>query len=325
MPMLAQTILPKDKPQIITSRLLNAPRELVWKVLTSPDHIKHFWGPDGFTNTITQMDVKVGGQWLFTMHGPDGKDWPNRIIYRTVKEPSYLSFDHDGGEDDTSGHRFLGELELFEEGRITRIELRMTESTMEARDAVAQYAVEGGKQNLERLAAYVAPLANPLNKFVIERTFPVSQQRLFEVCSQVEHLREWMSPAGMKVLKAEQSLKPSGTYHYGLATPNGGEMWGLVTYREITPPSRLVFMQSFSDKNGGITAHPMAPTWPKEMTTIFDFISVGEKQTTLRISWIFAGIEDAEATTFYGAHAGMNQGWTGSLDQLSDYLTKTGS
>ena len=317
---LARTILPLDKPQIITTRVLNASRELVWTVLTTSEHIKHFWGPDGFTNSISQMDVMPGGQWLFTMHGPDGKDWPNRIIYSTVTPPSYMAWEHDGGKDDVSGHRFFGELELFEEGSKTRIELRMTEKSIEARDAVAQYAVAGGQQNLERLAAYVAPLANPLNKFVIERSYSVSQQRLFEVCSHVDHVKQWMSPAGMKVIKAEQDLKPGGTYHYGLATADGGEMWGLVTYREITPPSRLVYMQSFSDKDGGITAHPMAPTWPREMTTVFDFIPTGEKQTTLRISWIFAGIDDAEAATFVSAHAGMTQGWTGSLDKLNDYL-----
>lgn len=319
---LARTILPADKPQIITTRVLNAPRDLVFKVLTSPEHIKHFWGPDGFTNSISQMDVKVGGQWLFTMHGPDGKDWPNRIIYRTVTPPSYLEWDHDGGEDDTSGHSFRGEIELSDEGGKTRIELRTTLKTIEARDAIVQYAVEGGRQNLERLAAYVAPMANPLNKFVIERLFPVSQKRLFEVCSQIEHLRQWMSPAGTKVIKADQSLKPGGTYHYGIAGADGNEMWGLATYSEITPFSRLVYVQSFSDKDGGITAHPMAPTWPKEMTTIFEFIPAGDKQTTLKINWIFAGIDDAEAAIFAGAHDGMRQGWTGSLDQLNDYLTK---
>lgn len=317
---LARTILPTDRPQIITTRLLNAPRDLVWKVLTTPEHIKHFWGPDGFTNSISQMDVKVSGQWLFTMHGPDGKDWPNRIIYRTVTPPSFMAWEHDGGEDDPDGHRFLGELELFDEAGKTRIELRMNEKTIEARDAVAQYAVAGGQQNLERLAAYVAPMANPLNKFVIERSYSVSQQRLFEVCSQVEHVKQWMSPEGMKVVKAEQNLKPGGTYHYGLATADGGEMWGLVTYREITPPSRLVYMQSFSDKDGGIAAHPMAPTWPREMTTIFEFIPTEENQTMLKISWIFAGTDDAEALTFAAAHEGMTQGWTGSLDKLNDYL-----
>ncbi len=319
---LASTILPADKPQIITTRWLNAPRELVWTVLTTPEHIKHFWGPDGFTNSIQQMDVKVGGQWLFTMHGPDGKDWPNRIIYRTVTPPSYLAFDHDGGEDDVSGHRFLGEIELFEQGNKTRIELRMTEPTMEARDAVAQYAVEGGRQNLERLAAYVAPMVNPLNKFVIERSFPVSQQRLFEACTKIEHLKEWMSPAGTKVIKATQDLKPGGTYHYGIATPDGKEMWGMVHYKVITPYWQLVFAQNFSDKDSGVATHPMAPDWPKEMETVFDFVPEGDKQTRLRITWINAQVSDAEAATFAGAHDDMRQGWTGSLDSLDSHLTK---
>ncbi len=319
---LAFTTLPKDKPMIITERLLNAPRELVWKVLTEADHIKHFWGPDGFTNSIRQMDVKPGGQWLFTMHGPDGKDWPNRIIYRDVKPPSYMSWDHDGGEDDPSGHPFFGELELFAEGNKTRIQLRMTESSIAARDEVAKFAVAGGIQNLERLAAYVAPMADPLNRFVVERTFPVSQQRLFEVCSKVEHLRNWMSPVGMKVVKAEQDLKPGGTYHYGLATPDGREMWGKVTYREITPHSRLVYEQSFSDKDGNITAHPMAPTWPKKMVTLFEFMPEGPKQTKLKISWIYSGVDDAESATFHTAHDSMSGGWKGSLDQLQNYLAQ---
>ena len=319
---LAQTILPKDKPQIITSRLLNAPRELVWKVLTSPEHIKHFWGPDGFTNTIKQMDVKPGGQWLFTMHGPDGKNWPNRIIYRTVTPPSYLAWDHDGGEDDPDGHRFFGELELFAEGNKTRIELRMHEASFAQRDAVAKFAVDGSIQNLERLAAYVASMANPLNKFVIERSFPVSQKRLFEVCSQVEHLKHWMAAAGMKVVKAEQDLSPGGTYHYGLTSAEGNEMWGLATYREITPNSRLIYAQSFSDRDRNITVHPMAPTWPKEMLTTFEFIPDAENKTTLRIIWTYAGIDETEAATFHAAHEGMKGGWTGSLDHLQNYLSK---
>lgn len=321
MPVLAQSILPKDKPQIITTRVIAAPRELIWKVLTSPEHLKHFWGPDGFSNTFTKYDLRVGGEALFTMHGPDGKDWPNRFRFRTVDAPHLLVWDHDGGNDD--GHRFKGELELFEENGKTRIELRLNEASIEARDAIGKYAVIGGIQNIERLAAYVAPMADPLNKFEIERVFAVSQKRLFEVCSQVEHLKHWMSPAGMTVIKAEQDLKPGGHYHYGLATSDGHEMWGMVNYKEITPNSRLVYAQNFSDKEGGVTAHPMAPNWPMEMITIFDFIPESENQTRLKITWINARISDEEAKTFAAAHAGMNQGWTGSLDKLYEYLTKS--
>jgi uncharacterized protein YndB with AHSA1/START domain len=318
---LAHSILPEDKPQIITTRVLAAPRELVWKVLTSPEHLKYFWGPDGFTNTFTKYDLQVGGEALFTMHGPDGKDWPNRFRFVTIDPPNLLVWNHDGGDDD--GHRFKGELELFEEAGKTRIELRLNEASIAARDAIGKYAIVGGIQNIERLAAYVAPMADPMNKFEIERVFPVSQKRLFEVCSQVEHLKHWMSPAGMTTIKAEQDLKPGGHYHYGLATSDGHKMWGMVNYKEITPNSRLVYAQNFSDKDGGVTAHPLAPHWPMEMITIFDFIAEGASQTRLKITWINARISDEEAKTFAGAHAGMNQGWTGSLDKLYAYLTKS--
>ncbi len=67
-----------------TTFLLDAPIDLVWEVWTKPDHIKHWWGPNGFTNTIDKMDVVNGGEWLFTMHGPDGMDYLNKTIFREV-------------------------------------------------------------------------------------------------------------------------------------------------------------------------------------------------------------------------------------------------
>ena len=318
---LAQTILPKDKPQIITTRLIAAPRELVWKALTTPEHLQHFWGPDGFTNTYRQFDLRVGGQALFTMHGPDGTDYPNRFKFLAVEPPHLLRFDHDNGGEGPVDHRFVGELELFDEAGKTRIELRVIEKSMEARDMVAGFAVEGGQQNLDRLATYVAPMAAEKNLFTIERSFAVSQQRLFKACTNVEDMMQWFAAPGMKVIKASQDFRVGGVYHYGTASPQGQEMWGKVTYKEITPNSRLVYLQSFSDKDGGITAHPMSPTWPKEMVTVFEFIPEGEKQTRLKISWIYAGVDDTEANTFHAAHEGMTGGWTGSLDALQKYLS----
>jgi uncharacterized protein YndB with AHSA1/START domain len=320
MSLLAHATLPKDKPQIITTRLIAAPRELVWKVLTTPEHLKHFWGPDGFANTFKTFDLHVGYEARFTMHGPDGTDYPNRFVFLAIEPPRLLRYDHDNGGEGDFDHKFLGEIELTEEAGKTRIELRMTESSMAARDAIAGYAVEGGRQNLDRLAAYVAPLADSKNCFVIERVFPVSQERLFRACTDVKEMSQWFAPAGMKTIKAEQDLKPGGTYHYGMASGQGNEMWGMVTYKEITPNSRLVYRQSFSDPKGRLTRHPLAPNWPMEMLTVMEFVPEAEKQTRLKISWTYAGIDDAEGETFRSAHDGMNGGWTGTLDALYAYL-----
>ena len=319
---LSQTSLPKDKPQIITTRLIAAPRELVWKALTTPEHLQHFWGPDGFTNTYRQFDLRVGGQALFTMHGPDGTDYPNRFKFLTVEPPYLLRFEHDSGEEGAMDHKFLGEIELTAEAGKTRIELRVIEESMEARNAVAQYAAEGGLQNLDRLAAYVAPMAAEKNLFGIERSFAVSQARLFQACTNVDDMMQWFAAPGTKVIKAQQDFRVGGIYHYGTTSPQGQEMWGMVTYKEIKPNSRLVYLQSFSDKDGGIATHPMAPTWPKEMLTVFEFVPEGLNQTKLKISWIYAGIDDTEAKTFHAAHESMTGGWTGSLNSLQAYLAK---
>jgi uncharacterized protein YndB with AHSA1/START domain len=321
MSLLTQTQLPADRPMIITTRLIAAPRALLWKVLTTPEHLQHFWGPDGFTNSFKTFDLREGKEARFTMHGPDGTDWPNRFVFLTIEPPRLLRWDHDNGGEGEVDHKFRGEMELTEEGDKTRIELRMFETTIAARDAVAQYAVEGGKQNLDRLAVYVAPMVTEKNLFVIERSYPVSQERLFRACTDVKEMTQWFAPAGMTTIKAEQDLKPGGIYHYGLTSGQGNEMWGKVTYKEITPNSRLVYRQSFSDPQGGLTRHPMAPTWPMEMLTIMDFIPESEKQTCLKISWIYAGVDDAEGETFRAAHDGMKGGWTGTLDGLYAYLT----
>src|SRR3954469_6676178 len=79
---------------LFIERTLNAPRELVWKVWTDPDHIKNWWGPNGFTNTIFTMDVKPGGVWDFVMHGPDGKDYKNKSIYKEIVKHKKIVFDH---------------------------------------------------------------------------------------------------------------------------------------------------------------------------------------------------------------------------------------
>ncbi len=79
--------------QLLLTRTLNAPIDLVWVAWTNPRHIAKWWGPDGFTNTITTMDMKPGGEWIPTMHGPDGKDYKNNSIIKEVIHQKKIVFD----------------------------------------------------------------------------------------------------------------------------------------------------------------------------------------------------------------------------------------
>ncbi len=137
-------------------REYDAPRALVWKALTDPAHVEVWWGPDGFTNTTEKIDVRPGGSWVFTMHGPDGKDWPNAITYLEVVEPERLVF-RDGAAEDANPDEDFGTVITLEDlgGTPARTRLTMTSTFKDqtTRDFLirAVGAVEGGKQTLQKL------------------------------------------------------------------------------------------------------------------------------------------------------------------------------
>lgn len=141
--------------EIVLSREYDAPRELVWRAYTDPAHLPVWWGPNGFTNTVHEMDVRVGGRWRFMMHGPDGKDWPNRIVYQEVVQPERLVFLHGEDVDDDPG-AFHVTVTLDDVDGRTRVTQRMLFATAAQKAGVEQFgAVELGKQTLEKLAAYL--------------------------------------------------------------------------------------------------------------------------------------------------------------------------
>jgi len=143
--------------EISITRFFDAPRELMWKVWTEPNHIAHWWGPKGFTNTIHAMDVKPGGVWDFIMHGPDGVDYPNKVYYHEVKKPKRLFYDH--GKPGESSY-FQVTVTFENAGGKTKLTMTMLFTTAEERNLVAEKygAVEGLKQNMEKLSEYLAKM-----------------------------------------------------------------------------------------------------------------------------------------------------------------------
>ena len=142
----------KDRELVIT-RTLNAPAELVWEVFTKAEHIANWWGPNGFTNTIYTMDVRPGGLWDFVMHGPDGTDYKNKSIFKEIVPPKRIVFDHFNPD-------FTTTIEFEDLGEQTHINWHMLFNTAEEFIQVVKTfkADEGLKQNIERLNAYLAGL-----------------------------------------------------------------------------------------------------------------------------------------------------------------------
>lgn len=143
--------------EILLTRVFDAPRELVFNAWVDPIHIAQWFGPDGFTTTILEMDVRPGGVWRFIMHGPDGVDYPNRIVYVEVAKPERLVYNHFSEDVDEPG-QFHVTMTFTEQGGKTVLSMQMLFETAAERDRVVKEygAIEGGEQTLDRLAAHLA-------------------------------------------------------------------------------------------------------------------------------------------------------------------------
>src|SRR5688572_3097882 len=134
--------------------------------------------------------------------------------------------------------------------------------------------------------------------FTTTRLLSAPRQLVFEVHTKPDHLAQWLSPPGFKVIHAKMNFVVGGTYHYGLEGPNGMQMWGKQTFREIEPNERLVYVQSFSDKDGGVTRHPASPLWPLEMLATLTFEEVEQRRTRLTLSWLPHNADEAGNQAF---------------------------
>src|SRR5919198_3027171 len=145
--------------EIVISRVIDAPRELVFEAFTEIRHLSRWWGPDGFTTTTQSFEFRVGGEWDFVLHGPDGTDYPEWIRWLRIAPPERIALLHGESRDDPNA--FESVLTFAPDGAATRIVMRTVFPTEQLRDqAVEKYhAIESGEQTLRNLAAYVTEVA----------------------------------------------------------------------------------------------------------------------------------------------------------------------
>ena len=308
--------------EFIVDRVINAPKDLVFEAYTDPKHLGLWFGPNGFSVTTQSHDFKVGGSWKFVMHGPDGTNYDNFTHYKEIEKPKRIVYDHGG---DGGKVHFKVTINFEELGpKKTKLTMHSVFPTAEAFNTVVeQYgAIEGAKQNMLRLADYAENLSRSggTEPFVIRRTFKAPMDLMFKIWTDPEHLKNWFGPKGATTGYIKTDLRPGGMHHYCMMY-NGVEIWGKFIYREIVPPEKIVWVNSFSDAKGGTTSHPMSPTWPKEMLTTVTFTQHLEF-TTVKVEWVPINASQTELETFEAGRASMNQGWGGTLEQLDQYLAE---
>jgi uncharacterized protein YndB with AHSA1/START domain len=145
-----------EKCELVIKRTFNAPRELVFKAWTEAEHLKHWWGPKGFTITVQEINVKPGGVWTYVMHGADGVDYNNKIDFIEVVSPERLVYSHGDGTDE----HFRVTVTFADQGNKTELIMRMLFKSAEELDkAVKQYgAIEGAKSTFDRLEEELAKI-----------------------------------------------------------------------------------------------------------------------------------------------------------------------
>ncbi len=157
--------------------------------------------------------------------------------------------------------------------------------------------------------------------FTLTRVFDAPRDLVFACFSTAEHLSHWWGPKGVEIVNGTLDFRVGGLYHYGMKWPTGAIMWGRFEFREIDPPSRIVFFNAFSDEKASLTRAPFYDgKWPLEMLTTFAFEDVLGGKTRFTLTWQPHNASAEEQETFASNHASAAEGWSGSLEKFEAYL-----
>ena len=132
--------------EIISSRIINSPVEMVYQAFENPNHLKNWWGPEGFTNTIHEFDLRVGGNWILTMHGPEKENYENSSVFKTVLPNKLVGWER------KSQPLFDMEIafEKLEENK-TQISFKMIFATAEECEKMRKFVEPKNEENFNKL------------------------------------------------------------------------------------------------------------------------------------------------------------------------------
>ncbi len=299
------------------TRVLDAPRDVVWRMWTEPDQIAQWWGPDGFTNSIDSMEVRPGGHWNFVMHGPDGRDYENEIVYVEVVKPERLVYDHGPSP------RFRTTVTFVDLGPKTKLIMRGIFASAAVRNKVAKEygAVEGQQQTLRRLAELLAnraPSPNMPSEVRLTRVFNAPRDRLWNAWTDPGEIARWWGPKGFTAPGIRIDLRVGGRFRLGMRGVGldgvKRDNWNIGEFREIVPQEKLVASMQFADAEGHVvrpSTYGLPGDWPEEvlLTVLFEELPGGKTKLTVQqrgIPEIVAGM--------------TGLGWNQSLDKLAASL-----
>lgn len=293
--------------ELSITRLLNAPQELVWEVWTKPEHITHWWGPNGFSVTTHEMSLKPGGVWRFMMHGPDGRDYPNKIVFIEVKKPELLVYKHTG-EEETEDVKFHVTVNFEKQGNKTKLTMHsLFDSPEELERVEREYgAKEGMVQTVNRLEEYLEskqPARLVDGVIVIERIYNAPVEKVWKAITDKEEMKKWYFDI------PEFKPEPGFEFQFYGVGKQGEKFLHLCKITEVVKQKKLTHSWRYEGYEGN-------------SFVTFELFAEGSK-TRLKLS--HRGLETFPVTAHNDfAKENFMEGWTHIIGtSLKEYVEKT--
>lgn len=296
--------------ELVINRVYRAPRDLVLSMWSKPEFLTNWWGPFGFSTTTHKIEFEPGGEWDFTMHGPDGTDYPNHIRY-VCTGPDVIEYKHSANSAHEDGFHVIVTLEEIAPNQ-TKMDFRMIFPSQEERDRVAEMgAKQGLSETTTRLDIILGEKMAEKNPFELVISLPsdleiktvrslrAPKELVYEAYTNADYIRRWMGPRDLKCLECTFDARPGGKWTMAHEDPTGNVWRFHGEVLECERPNKLVGTFIFED----FPAHTN--------TTVFEEVD-GVTRVTNMAS--FANQESRDGML----NSGMDQGMTQGFERLEE-------
>jgi uncharacterized protein YndB with AHSA1/START domain len=287
--------------EIVTTRVFDAPRELVFRAWTDPKALVKWWGPNGFTTTSQEFDLRPGGAWRLVMHGPNGTDYPGEFRFVEIAGPERLVLEH------VSLPKFRLTICFEELDGKTKIIFRQLFDTPQSYRSVKHLAVPGNEQLFDKFAVELAAMGAGSHEMRMSRVVMAPREFVWKAWTDPVHLAKWWGPRGFSSSHCEVDLRVGGKLRIDMQRPDGSVHPMLGQFLEIVPPERLVFSVMPLDDDG-------KPVFEGANTIQFH-----QQGPITRID-VRATVEKIHNPIAMRFLAGREQGWSESLYRLAEVL-----
>lgn len=301
--------------ELVATRELTAPRELVFNLWSKPEHLTKWWGPEGFRTTTHELEFRDGGTWRFTMHGPDGTDYENVIQYQTVRPHDLIEYHHGGETDIVNFHVIV----KFEElgPNTTQLQFRMVfPSADEKQRTISEFGADEGLRGTicrldvllleEQFAAnpFELRLALPCSTDILmKRAFRAPKSLVYAAFTKSEMLKQWWGPHDITVPEYSVDLRVGGSWTAVCARNESEQYRFRGEFLEIVPEETLVQTFEFEGFPGHVSKETMSFEEQDGLTVL-----------TMRSSFTSEEERDSQLKS------GMIEGATESLEKLAKLL-----